>query len=105
VHALRERFGAEHAGAANETSRAGALAGEVSQSGLVVSERQGAFYTDDFPDVGAIVYIVRAAPWEVPGFTPNRMRGPLNGMLDEIQREGSFRGTAHRLLVLAQRVA
>jgi SAM-dependent methyltransferase len=102
---LRQRFGSAETRPTNDVTGASALAAEIARSGLVVHDAQEAVYAGSFRDVGALVYFLRAAPWEVPGFSVTEMRGTLREIHEEIRRSGSFRVTTHRLLVLAQRPA
>jgi SAM-dependent methyltransferase len=90
---------------ANRNSSAAELAEEVSTAGLDVRDAKEATYPDDFLDIGALVYYLRAAPWEVPGFSVDRDRKILRAIDQEIQRTEFFRLTSHRLLVTAQRPA
>ncbi len=100
---LAEKFGAEPTRPTNNVSSAAGLAGEISSSGFVIEDKAEATYTTEFLDLGAVVYYLRAIPWEVPGFSVERHREQLKGIHREIRRNGSFRATTHRLLVVARR--
>jgi SAM-dependent methyltransferase len=56
-----------------------------------------------FHDVGAIVYQLRAVPWQVRDFTPQRYDRELRRLDAIIRTHGSFTVTAHRFLVSASR--
>src|SRR4051794_1199040 len=56
-----------------------------------------------FQDVGAIVYQLRAVPWQVRDFDPQRYDRQLRRLDDLIRRQGEFTATAHRFLVQASR--
>ena len=56
-----------------------------------------------FHDVGAIVYQLRAVPWQVRDFTPQRYDRELRRIDAIIRAEGRFTVTAHRFLVAARR--
>jgi SAM-dependent methyltransferase len=56
-----------------------------------------------FHDVGAIVYQLRAVPWQVRDFTPQRYDRELRRLDAVIRTHGSFAATAHRFLVRATR--
>lgn len=100
---LAEKFGAEPSHPTNDVSSAVELAEEISSAGFVIQDKAEATYSDEFLDVGAVVYYLRAIPWEVPGFSVDRHREHLKEIYLEIQRKGSFRVTTHRLLVVARR--
>ncbi|MDE1882063.1 MAG: methyltransferase domain-containing protein [Euryarchaeota archaeon] len=100
---LRERFGLQASKSTNDTSSVAALSGEVSGAGLRVERREEAILAYEFLDVGALVYFLRAVPWEVPGFSTSRHRAMLERIHGEIASRGSFRTTHHLMLVLAKR--
>lgn len=102
---LRAWFGTPPERATNHVSSAAALAREVNSSGLAIRRSAEASFPVEFRDIGAIVYYLRAAPWEVPGFQIDRDRERLLEMHKIIRRDGAFRTSGHRLLVLAQREA
>jgi SAM-dependent methyltransferase len=56
-----------------------------------------------FHDVGAIVYQLRAVPWQVRDFTPQRYDRQLRRLDALIRTKGAFAATAHRFLVQASR--
>jgi SAM-dependent methyltransferase len=56
-----------------------------------------------FHDVGAVVYFLRKVVWTVPGFSVERHRDRLKDLHDLIEREGVFRSTMSRTLVVARR--
>ena len=100
---LAEKFGAEPSQPTNDVSSAAGLAEEIASAGFVIQDKAEATYSDEFLDIGALVYYLRAIPWEVPGFSVDRHREQLKEIYLEIQRKGSFRVTTHRFLVLARR--
>jgi SAM-dependent methyltransferase len=56
-----------------------------------------------FHDIGAIVYQLRAVPWQVRDFTPQRYDRELRRIDAIIRTRGAFTATAHRFLVQASR--
>ena len=56
-----------------------------------------------FKDVGAVVYYLKAIPWQVPGFSIETQAEPLIRLHNIIERQGSFIATAHRFLILARK--
>ncbi len=58
-----------------------------------------------FRDVGAIVYQLRAVPWQIRDFDPPRYERQLRRLDALIRTYGEFTATAHRFLVQATRDA
>jgi hypothetical protein len=56
-----------------------------------------------FHDIGALVYQLRAVPWQVRDFTPQRYDRPLRRIDAIIRTHGQYTVTAHRFLVRATR--
>lgn len=76
---------------------------EVASSGLAVEKARDSRLPERFLDVGAVVYFLRAAPWEVPGFSVERHRAILEDIQSEIDRVGYWELEAHRLLIIANK--
>ena len=56
-----------------------------------------------FHDIGAVVYQLRAVPWQVRDFNPQRYDRELRRIDALIRTYGQFTATAHRFLVSASR--
>jgi SAM-dependent methyltransferase len=56
-----------------------------------------------FRDIGAIVFQLRAVPWQVRDFTPRRYERELRRLDEIIRTEGGFPVTTHRFLIRASR--
>lgn len=54
-----------------------------------------------FHDVGAIVHLLRALPWQVRDFHPRRYDRALRRLDAMIRTQGRFTASAHRFLVAA----
>ncbi|GAA4250463.1 class I SAM-dependent methyltransferase [Dactylosporangium darangshiense] len=94
---LNEALGAPAARGTGWNAESAARA--VAAAGLDVvdvrEERPGlAFY-----DVGAVVYQLRAVPWQVPDFTVERYADGLRRIDEHIRGHGEFRVHAHRFLI------
>jgi SAM-dependent methyltransferase len=100
---FQKKFGAPTVRPTNNVASAVDFAHEISAAGLVVDLREEARYSNEFLDLAAVVFYLRAIPWEVPGFSVDRDRKALYEIYKEIRREGVFQVTAHRLLVVASR--
>ncbi len=100
---LRRIFGVDPAPATNRLANARALASEVAEAGLRVLATREARYAARFLDLAALVWFLRFAPWEVPGFSVDRDRTALRRAQRTIDRTGALPVTAHRILVVARR--
>ncbi len=101
---LLRRFGVPSEPAYNRVGSAESFAEEISEShALLVEDARECTFPERFLDVGAVVYFLRAAPWEVPGFTVARFRAVLEDLHREIVRVGFWGLTAHRLFVQARK--
>jgi SAM-dependent methyltransferase len=58
-----------------------------------------------FRDIGAVVYQLRAVPWQIRNFDPQRYERELRRVDALIRTYGEFTATAHRFLVEAVRDA
>jgi len=54
-----------------------------------------------FSDIGALIYYLKAIPWQVPDFDVLKYRNPLTQIHDRIQSEGVFEVAAHRFFIEA----
>jgi SAM-dependent methyltransferase len=76
---------------------------QLTSAGLTVHTADEAFTTKRYLDVGAIVYQLRAIPWEVPDFSPDTHRAELLRLHRRITSEGAFEVREHRLLLRAKK--
>ncbi len=100
---LERWFGEPSVPATNAVENADTLAGEIAAAGFRVVDRRESRAEDEFRDVGALVWFLRWAPWEVPGFSADRARPVLYRIHTEILRTGRLAVTAHRELVIAEK--
>ncbi|MEV6488585.1 methyltransferase [Actinoplanes sp. NPDC051633] len=77
----------------------------LEEAGLEVTDVREERPLLSFHDVGAIVYQLRAVPWQVRDFNPQRYDRELRRIDAIIRTEGRFSVTAHRFLVQATRPA
>jgi hypothetical protein len=98
---INSRFGVDPGEGPNDVTSAEGLAAELGTAGLTIVDRREARFLDEFLDVGAVVYYLRAVPWQIPGFSVDAFREPLHRIHSEIARNGRFRVTAHRILLVA----
>ncbi len=102
-HELMDRFGVNPEPSRNHCESSEELAAEIAEAGLSALLQREARWEERFLDVGAVVYFLRMAPWEVPGFSVDRFRKTLTSIHKEIRDKGYWGLTAHRLLVLASK--
>ncbi|MDT5043233.1 MAG: hypothetical protein QOE51_4218 [Actinoplanes sp.] len=72
-------------------------------AGLQVTDVQEEHPEFTFRDVGAVVYQLRAVPWQVRDFNPRRYERELRRIDAMIRTYGGFTVAAHRFLVQASR--
>jgi hypothetical protein len=76
---------------------------ELEKEGLRVEEHGAWSGVSRFLDVGALVYFLKAIPWEVPSFTPEKFEPKLRQVHQRIAEWGSFEVTTARFYVVASR--
>jgi SAM-dependent methyltransferase len=68
---------------------------QVEQAGLRVVAGREELPETVFRDIGALVYYLKAAPWQVPGFGVTAYRERLAALHERIEREGGLRIRGH----------
>lgn len=101
---LEHRFGLPSEPAFNQLATLSAFGDELARAGLRVDTLRESRYPDSFADVGALIYFLRAAPWEVPGFSVARFRSVLADIHQQIETSGPWQLVAHRFLAVATRM-
>lgn len=69
--------------------------------GLNVLEQKEDITKTRFYDIGAIVYYLKAIPWQVPDFTVKRYFNKLVNIHNIIEEKGYIDFTCHRFLIIA----
>ncbi len=77
---------------------------ELEAAGFVVLECGESSVKSRFLDVGALVYYLKAIPWEVPGFSVSRFGRELREAHSMILRHGSVDVTTARFYVVVSKV-
>jgi hypothetical protein len=75
------------------------------ETGFQIVDAQEVFPQTTFADIGAVVYYLRAIPWQVRDFTVASYRDRLLAMHDHIQRYGGLTVHGHRLYLHATKPA
>ena len=78
---------------------------QLEQAGFRIVDRREAFPETVFRDIGAVVYYLRAVPWEVPGFAVARYRERLADLHHRIEGEGGLRIRGHLFYIEALKPA
>lgn len=78
-------------------------ANDLRASGLIVERAEEWWGTSVFRDVGALVYALKALPWEVPGFSVGRHEAVLRSLHACLERDGELRFRAGRFLIAARK--
>jgi len=73
----------------------------VDAAGLKITFAAEERPVDEFYDVGAVVYYLRATPWQIPDFTVERYRDRLMELHKQVAREGSLRVRSHKFIIRA----
>jgi SAM-dependent methyltransferase len=76
---------------------------EVTRAGLKVSESGEEFPLTRFADVGAIIHLLKATPWQVEGFSVIGCRDRLRAIHEMIQANGHFETRSHRFYLVAHK--
>jgi SAM-dependent methyltransferase len=76
----------------------------LAQAGLEVVMQREAFTEMVFYDVGAIVYLLKAIPWQVPDFTIEKYYDRLVTIHNHIQTTGQFIASKHRYYIEARKL-
>lgn len=73
------------------------------EAGFLVKTAEKSALPTIFKDIGAVVYYLKAIPWQVPGFNLKTHAKGLIRLHNIIERQGEFLTTAHRFLIVAQK--
>ena len=75
----------------------------LTESGLEIVEQREDLVKSRFYDIGAIVFYLKAIPWQVPDFTVERYFDRLKYINQLIERQGYVDFTCHRFLAIAKK--
>ena len=79
------------------------LAGDLVRAGLDIELARSWRGTISFLDVGALVYYLKAIPWEVPDFSVDRFRRELLGLQRRLDETGALRFDEGRFVLRARK--
>lgn len=76
---------------------------QLERAGLVLTDCREEMVPTRFYDVGAVVYYLRAVPWQIPDFTLERYADGLWELQGRIEKDGYLDVPSHRFLLQAVR--
>jgi SAM-dependent methyltransferase len=79
------------------------LAADLVRAGLAIEIARSWWGTISFFDVGAVVYYLKAIPWEVPDFSVDRFRPELLGLQRRLDETGALRFDEGRFVIRARK--
>ena len=79
------------------------VVGDLDAAGLKILQKAETINRQRFYDVGAIVYQLRAIPWQIPDFSVDRYFDKLWNIHAQIQRTGFVDVQEHRFWIVAER--
>lgn len=75
----------------------------IEEVGFQIIQQQEAFPPVRFYDIGAVVYYLKAVPWQVPDFSIDSYIDALWEMHQRVQRDGYVEVHDHRFLIVARK--
>ncbi|MGE7894036.1 class I SAM-dependent methyltransferase [Bacillus cereus] len=80
-----------------------AACSELEENGFTILDAKEEFPFQHFYDIGAIVYYLKAIPWQIPDFTVERYYKELYRIHEIILQKGYFDVKQHRFIIKAIR--
>lgn len=77
----------------------------LTNAGFKIERAQQIALSTVFKDIGAVIYYLKAIPWQVPGFSPKTHAEGLAKIHHMIETLGQFNTTAHRFILIARKEA
>lgn len=74
---------------------------DLEAEGFQIVKQLEDIYPQRFYDIGAIVYQLKAVPWQIPGFTVEGYLEQLRNIHQQIERDGYVDVLEHRFFILA----
>ncbi|KNF08287.1 methyltransferase, SAM-dependent [Gottschalkia purinilytica] len=76
---------------------------ELKDLSLRILEQKEDFVKTRFYDIGAVVYYLKATPWQIPDFTVEKYFNHLLEIYKIIERKGYIDFTCHRFFIIAEK--
>ncbi len=77
-------------------------ASELEETDLSIIEKYEAFPKLRFYDIGAIIYYLKAVPWQIPDFSVEKYYNPLKKLHKRITENGFIDIEEHRFLIISK---
>jgi len=100
---MRKLLGAPGAAVIEAWDDLAEAVGNLEQVGFRVIKQMEDIYPQRFYDVGAIVYQLKAVPWQVPDFSVEGYLERLIAVHEQIQRDGYVDVNEHRFFIIAEK--
>jgi SAM-dependent methyltransferase len=100
---IRKLLGAPGASADIEWADLSRAAANLQAAGLRIIKQLEDIYPQRFYDVGAIVYQLKAVPWQIPDFSVENYFEQLKAVHETIQQTGYVDVLEHRFFIIAQK--
>lgn len=78
---------------------------QLEEAGFTVLKQDEERTFTRFYDLGAIVFYLKAIPWQIPEFSIEAYREPLEQLYERMSRTGYFDATCHRFYIVARKEA
>jgi SAM-dependent methyltransferase len=98
---IRELLGAPDAEVNIEWADLAEAAANLQAADFQIIKQLEDIYPQRFYDVGAVVYQLKAIPWQIPDFSVERYFDRLKAIHEKIQRDGFVDVLEHRFLIIA----
>jgi SAM-dependent methyltransferase len=100
---IRKLLGAPDAIANTEWPDLNRAVASLQSAGFRIIKQLEDIYPQRFYDVGAIVYQLKAVPWQIPDFSVESYFEPLKAIHETIQQTGYVDVLEHRFFIIAQK--
>jgi SAM-dependent methyltransferase len=78
---------------------------QLQEAGFQIIELREAFPAVSFRDIGALVYYLKAIPWQIPEFTVEGYRARLVALHERMVRNDGLYATGHLFYIEAHRIS
>ena len=100
---IRELLGAPDASVNIEWADLAEAVTNLEAAGFQIVKQLEDIYPQRFYDVGAIVYQLKAIPWQIPDFSVEGYFDRLKAVHEKIQRDGYVDVLEHRFFIIAEK--
>ena len=76
---------------------------QLEACGLRILDAREEYPKVEFTDIGAVVYYLKAIPWQVDGFSIEKYYGRLGSIHNSIEEKGKLEILSHRFFIEAQK--